>query len=192
MNTELQKELNDLKDKLSDIEKRINQPQFEVGKWYKSTVYKDTFLVYNDDKKTYGFWDGKWGGTLFFTKEGNIAPNTIPATESEIKEALIKEAERRGFKGGVKLKRLPFCSTEVDIATVNYWEYDINISQDIYERLSLNGTGVYQDGQWAEIITEPSIKIGEYEVKFNGKESITVGRQTISKETIQTILDKLK
>ena len=122
-------------------------PKFKVGDWIISTEYPSDGVVRISEI---------FGNILYFTgclSNGNEFHSEIksqfvrPATASEIKSHLIKEAERRGFKNNVKYKdpvnekihklrfdKLYYC--EGDILTDGW------------------GGAIYQDGQWATIIPD--------------------------------------
>ena len=73
--------------------------KLEVGKWY--NYYKGALLVWNNGGYSYGFINGKYREDWSFCSQ-----DAEPATEEEVKEALIKEAKKRGFKSGLKIKPL--------------------------------------------------------------------------------------
>jgi hypothetical protein len=199
----------------AELEKH-KQPkkEFIPGKWYKLTENYGDDLKAGEVYRMLRFQGGEDSEyiTLDHVAFGRyhtncLSPsrdNLIPATESEIKEALTREAERRGFKEGVHFKSINegeegktrpyrpyYKNTPIEWVYFSDQLY-CNTGMDTCNNKFCSNPSIYIKGQWAEIITEPQLAIGEYEVKFNGKESITVGCQTISKETIQTILDKLK
>lgn len=80
----------------------------QVGKWYKTPEYgKSIYFVTSittNDVKAYGFdSDGKWVDESWGWTNPEQYPTDTPATDEEVKAALIAEAETRGFKEGVKV-----------------------------------------------------------------------------------------
>ena len=69
-------------------------------------------------------------------------------------EFLKKEAKKRGYKGGIKLSPLESCSNAIDTEKEDVYSYIPKVSHYIGNRLQLNGTGIYQDGKWAEILPQ--------------------------------------
>jgi len=164
-------------ERLTEIEKHLGlmpinkrEPQFEVGKWYISHNPKSkTKAMFNyngssmfiDGYIGYGITgSGTWTNEFWHREEESGL--YVLATSSEIKEALIKEAEKRGFKEGVKFKCIDGDEWISPNRIVNNksWEYELN---------SLSKRGqvcIYHNGKWAEIIEEETIKIGGYNVQF--------------------------
>lgn len=76
------------------------EPKFEVGKWYKTNVETEKHLycvtkIDGDYACGYGFGcSGSW------YKDSGVhwTDNVREAAREEVEEALIKEAENRGFK----------------------------------------------------------------------------------------------
>jgi len=87
-----------IKDKFPDVFKSI---QLEINKWYKSDSgglwFITDFINGNiNNQISYGFnmsreWD---------VSKKRVSTGLVLATESEIKDALINEAKKRGFKSG--------------------------------------------------------------------------------------------
>ncbi len=180
------------KDACSDFKKRIEKdfPQFfekkalEVGKWYH---YNGGLVCYKSTKDTgvivgsYAFDDdGKWdsvGG--YFGKRVELFK---PATDQEVKDALIQESEKRGFKKGVKVMR--------NIDDFHYSDYNTMIIDEGYAfdckgDFSIRSTNGYyiclmRKGKWATIVEE-TYKLGdrfkcddggEYILALTGQEEI--------------------
>jgi hypothetical protein len=139
-------------------------PEFEVGKWYKHN-YENKFLVFlkeltsSRDGMGYGFGadTGAWynEGWRFGLSQCR------PATKEEVQEALINEAEKRGFKEGVIVKESFGGSTNYKLKSEN-WIYYSDYDFLRYDHNCI----VYEKGKWATIVKEEPIKIGGYEVKF--------------------------
>jgi len=70
--------------------KELLNPELEVGKWYK---FEDALFNYQKQNKVYGFLFGKWidENWTWYRKD------VLPATPEEIKNALEKEAVKRGL-----------------------------------------------------------------------------------------------
>lgn len=154
-------ELEQLKEQLNSISEKIKQletPSLQKGKWYKRNK---ELLVWNDYKKTYGFTeDGMWSNDMLFSRDLNIC---VPATDKEVEAALIKEAKKRGFKDGVKIKPV---SGDINILFDNKFEY-LKKWHEYKNALFIDNYLVFSNGKWAEIIKDEPIKVGGYEVKKN-------------------------
>lgn len=201
MNTTLEK-IEKLELELAELKKEVRKPQsFEIGKWYVSAEGKPTCICVKE-KRGSGFYG--YGVTYRneWTDDGMLQDTTIKymkvATPKEVEEALIKEAERRGFKEGVRFNCIDEGYEGVcEIDEMDNWftsDEDgealrvINIEENWDETCS--NPSIYLNGKWAEIIKDEPIMIGSYEVKFNS-DSIQVGCQTVTKETIEKIFKKL-
>ena len=128
--------------------------KLDTGKWYKSSTDIE-FLVYYQSNgfDNYGFWkDQPYKDNLVF---GDCWYNMSRlATDEEVSAALINEAKKRGYKGGIKLSPLESCSNAIDTEKEDVYSYIPKVSHYIGNRLQLNGTGIYQDGKWAEILPQ--------------------------------------
>jgi hypothetical protein len=149
-----------LERELAELKKEL-KPEFEVG-WYKNTARdnKDILIYWNEHKKSlYGFdINGDW----FDDEEyGFHEYYDIPATDKEVKEALIEEAKRRGFKEGdiVKTNNQEYSITR-KLDSANYYGNDAEFHPNSLQC----GAIIFQNGQWADII--------ENKVIINGKEVI--------------------
>lgn len=148
------------KTKIKDNFPKLFESKLEVGKWYVGNLTSTTtYLVYFNGKfgdfVTYGFdSNGEWSDTCGFQE--NIKYRL--ATEEEVEEALIKEAEKRGFKKGVryydvnKKNRVINCDCGIFL-----YDHDINY-------MSFMGGGIYDNGKWSEII--PTLTRKEAEEKL--------------------------
>ena len=94
--------------------------------------------------ESYGFnIDGDWmTGNGQFLDDGKFKP----ATKEEVEQALLKEAKKRGFKDGVKIKRAWDSETQTLKNCYNYGYYPSLKTFDI------GNWQVFEDGVWAEII----------------------------------------
>lgn len=125
--------------------------KLEVGKWYKAESHK-AFMFIN--KKTvagiygYGF-DYKGNYTNEWNAVFPLSSDYTLATEEEVKEALIKEAKKRGFKDWVKIK--PLWETKA-----SYWSLIGNKFEFNFKDNSLFlSSCIFYNGKWAEIISNP-------------------------------------
>jgi hypothetical protein len=119
------------------------------GKGYKSTG-KSIFLHLENGNVGFnviGNWTDKFAET-------NIKSWT-PATDEEIKQAFIKEANKRGFKMGVEF--IDVFSLDKEIVDGHIYRYypDGNV-------LTLNHDHIFINGKWAEIIEEPEINMSRF------------------------------
>lgn len=130
------------------------QTQFEVGKVYKK---RDSLIIFYcteiNDLEAIGFgitYDGSWLETAKFASHSRIHQFT-EATEDEWLKRLTEEANKRGFKRGVRYK------------STKYFSYANEVCKGTKLRLNANGMGmqtlceagntfIMQDGKWAEII----------------------------------------
>ena len=147
-----------------------DKPKFEVGKWYKTdSRHGSIFLLTEIPEdhscvKGYGFENG----VLYDRRETAYwelikSKNQRLATESEVLEALTKEAERR-YPLGSKIKTL-------DGNKIPLEGYHLHIENG---RLYASGKNIrscdvlfdMDTCQWATIVEEEKIYIGENEVKF--------------------------
>jgi hypothetical protein len=83
------------------------------------------------------------------------------ATPEEIKDHLIKEAEKRGFKEGVEYNNIPVNYLKPSLQTLKIdkeWSYVKS-----YDAFGISGCGwIYAKGQWAEIIKKPAPKLENF------------------------------
>ena len=151
-----EEKINQLQAQIDELRKEV-KPKFEVGKWYK---FKSGIMNYQNGEYGYGVWNDNWHDMICF--DGREKAER-PATDKEVEEALIKEAERRGFKKGVRFK-----------SAIRNWEclpskndFKYTHKHDYYGGclLFLDGNGVFYNGKWAEIIKDEPVKVGGYEVK---------------------------
>ena len=153
-----------LEAELQQLKKELETPTFEVGKWYNSDGDSLLFITEfnaNGEKtfKGYGFHFSKWS----FEQWWNYDNFLTPATDKEVEAALIKEAKKRGFKDGVKIKPV---SGDINILFDNKFEY-LKKWHEYKNALFIDNYLVFSNGKWAEIIKDEPIKVGGYEVKKN-------------------------
>jgi len=157
---------------------KLFKSKLEVGKWYKDT-YKGrekniVFITEIDKEKNtygYGFIYEEFTNTEEKNKNGkclynNIASDfLIPATEEEVKEALIKEVKKRWFKNGVYFKH----NKEI-FQTLNKKTHKITTNEFIYyfqeNKLVRGGLEIFNNGKWATISNPIEEKIKEIEANI--------------------------
>lgn len=134
----------------SDFERLVlNKPkELEVGKWYRVVSgFHNYLLLFSGKDESLGFFNENWD-RWSFTDNKQYA---VEASKEEVESALISEAERRGFKDGVKYIS---ASTDSEFVASNNFRFGCN---EIETRL-LSGQGcIFYNGKWAEIIQEKEI-----------------------------------
>ena len=140
--------------------------KLEVGKYYIHKIHNDLINIAEinekDEIKFYGFEDYESENTIRFRDErksplfygyGRDSNNLRLATEEEVREALINEAKKRGYKKGVKCKF--GTSKEIRVIETNNFIFEFN-SNKLYLRHSSgdNADEIFRNGFWAEIIEE--------------------------------------
>ena len=141
------------------------ETKFEVGKWYKNKddnhlycVVAQTDSQYNPFQ-AYGFnSDGSWSKT-----NSRCLTNFRPATESEVFEALKKEAVKRGFVKGAKITNV------INEYTENIYSgtYKNGSNSILVDTCDYGNFTIFKDGKWAEIIKEKTLSKSEAEAKLN-------------------------
>ena len=117
------------KSKIAKWQKRLAESKEDliVGEWYH--VNGMGLLVYNNDEPTYGFWSREFNVGYLFPKSND----TTLATTSEVKEALVEEAKRRGFR-------------------FDYYFYTEEVLQaKNFATLHLSGVILFNNGVWKEV-----------------------------------------
>lgn len=129
--------------------------EFSVGKWYKGT--KRNFLVnyQSDNMENYGFWDNQgFKNNIAF---GSYWSNEcIEATPQEVEASLITEAKKR-FKVGDKLSKI-----REDSGSESYnriFNNELQFSGSKLYFYSDFWNCIFDNGKWAEIITEETKEI---------------------------------
>ena len=129
--------------------------KLEVGRWYKLKDNPKILALYDCFKhhRPYAYLfnakgDYEYAPILSFIELPN---HWELATEEEVREALINEAKKRGFNniGDLKIKNTNGYISN-GYSTINndfYYDY-------ISNTLQLDGTVIFKDGIWAEIIEE--------------------------------------
>lgn len=149
---------NDWKVKIKDKFPDAFKSELEVGKWYKNKHHSDLIFISEIDKedkvKYYGFYYGEFKderNTEIHYGYGKDSENWTLATEQEVKEALIKEAEKRGFKEGaamISMNGHGKCYLYVR-GTISYTN----------NRFKYMGCEIFKDGNWATPIKETEVTL---------------------------------
>jgi hypothetical protein len=123
----------------------VFETKLEIGKWYH---YIGCLLVWNNGKTTYGFNTKEFRDNFSFSCE-----DAVPATDSEVLEALTNEAIKRGFKEGVCINDL-YCGGTVFISGNKYDYEEVPYTPYAGEMALRDSDGniLFINGQWAEII----------------------------------------
>ena len=158
----------DIKDLFPDV----FNVKLEVGKVYKSTFVnkegiKSKFIAYIQDvegMKNYGFnFFGEFDNNMYFSNESNTLKE---ATQKEWEEALIKEAERRGYEEGIYFKSI--IGDNNFLIKGSCLKYGWNNQDCLYE---INSSGlIFKDGVWATIIPTLTKQQAEEKLKEFGFE----------------------
>jgi len=134
------------------------KPTLEVGKWYKSMEHNKFLMCFKKDANfsNYGFdAEGDWSNLLGMGYRDSL----IPATDEEVSTALIAEANRRGFKKGVKFKHnkvsFPHLSNDIFKITSNNFEFKDG-------RMLCGGWDIFNNGLWAEIVKQNPVYEWQY------------------------------
>lgn len=117
----------------------------EKGVWYN---YRGHLLCYTGEGKSYGFWGGKWVDD-WHLMDSELDKLKV-ATEEDVRDALIKEAKKRGYKtGNFVCLRNKVVSQSVD--DYDKWTF---MGESLYTKgRGLGGDAPYRDGKWAEILS---------------------------------------
>tara|TARA_R110000803_G_scaffold23069_4_gene56849 strand:+ start:3852 stop:4382 length:531 start_codon:yes stop_codon:yes gene_type:complete len=132
-----------------EFPKLFKKDDLVVGEWYKYPDFENWKLLITDNTKgkekgvgfsCSGIWMEDW-----LTIGGFELDRLIPCLDKEVKQALIKEAKKRGFKGGVC-----FTPTNGDIVR----KTDLNERWGFTNecKLLLNNYSVFDNGKWATIV----------------------------------------
>ena len=161
----LEKTIEELQKQLDEVKQQLNKPTFEVGKWYKRDSGSIIFIQeFNSLIKGYDVdYVGEWRNEYISSGDKS---EYRPATDKEVEEALIKEAEKRGFKEGV-IFNSPNATHDFSF-NQKLISSTFSLNYNMLEGESDKNTSsciIFKDGKWANIIKDEPIKIGGYEVK---------------------------
>ena len=132
----------------------------EKNKWYKNKEYGNLVFYHSNKEDNYGFsfHQKLWSNNLHF-----VLDNTwLPSSEEEVKEALIAEAKRRGYKEGIHIswgKRKGIIKSDFYWATgSDCLSVRVNLTSKKDENPNLP---IMLNGKWAEILSNTNEKILE-------------------------------
>jgi len=202
------KTLQELEKQLADIQKEVEalkqgKQEFKKGDWYYFSDGVNHWIAKFDYMKDGYFWHTQSYAINFPSENRSpdwcIVTETVrPATPTEIKEALEKEAVKRGIVEGVTIVRdsslknghgFPVGSESKKI--LNYGtSYDKN-----EDRLFMDGYTIYEKGIWATVQKEQPLMIGGYEVKYDKQRcfEFEINGQSYNRieiETLKTIMER--
>ena len=155
------------KELLKEFVPEAFETKLEVGKWYIHKEHKELINIAEinkkDEIKFYGFYYDKSKNTSIFVDERNSPSfygdgknfsNWRLATEEEVREALINEAKKRGYKIGVKVKSE--LDLEISEITDDNFEYipEGNALRVKVSSIFYNKRNLFNNGKWMEIIKE--------------------------------------
>lgn len=172
---------------IESLRKRVDEKFSKVLNINIGGIYKDPrteFICKVVDIEVdcvYGYGLDMLGNWVNRSDKSNVSfcvpsDNIIKASEEEWKSALIKEAERRGFKEGCSYKGL----SEFQYNNCTNISYSYKYATDSLTihcssfGLHTSGSGfnpIYSQGKWAEIVKEEPIKICGKEVRFHDAKS---------------------
>lgn len=152
---------------LKEYFKEVFEIKLEVGKWYKynnwlinyNGINEEDVLLGNYAFNCYGIYENYLG---YNAKFGDEPEKWTLATEEEVFNALKKEAEKRGFVKGTK-----FISVSNGEKTILDEEINYTISNNCLYIDYRDVSGViFENGKWAEIISQPEEVIELNGVKY--------------------------
>jgi len=138
-----------------EFPKLFKKDALEAGKWYKYPDVKNWKLLITDNtkgkEKGVGFncseiWMKDW-----LTDGSNELSSLIPCSDKEVEQALIKEAEKRGFKEGVRVDKVNLS----DDCNPNNRLKNNNINtNELFSHgfLWVSSILIYDNGKWATIV----------------------------------------
>lgn len=190
MNNETLKKIEALEAEIKKLKDEVNNPQFEVGKWYKNKE-EPKFLFYLESIKGGSYYGRGFGCSGMWHNSNNCSwgiKGCVQATDKEVEDALMAEAKRRGFKEGVKWKSLFFKGEITDYNDNGRSSHDNEFKYTAHKNtLSLGYGVIYKNGVWAEIVKDEPIRIGGYSVLFHElTKSTTIDGNGFSKEFWQS------
>jgi hypothetical protein len=174
------KEIEVSDESFKSIEKET-RPKFKVGDWVYCAIHNAPYPVRRIESLSGRCGRDKYGGIHLEDCSYRHAAS------EEIKEHLIKEAEKRGFKEGLPLGKVnPREYSYSGVITSDEWDYDID-----QDWLRCVGATIYWKGEWAEIVEDDTIKIGDYDVDVTAH-SVKVGCQKVDFNTVKKIYKQMK
>jgi hypothetical protein len=138
---------------------KVQLEELPVKGWYKSPEHIN-WLVYFDNGYRYGFlMNGEWNDDFGLTK--GLDTGDVPATDSEVEEALIKEAKKFVGKKVVNLHSLETESLNESMV-INVF-FDSSGTSVWFQEPHVTGVCVMREGKWATIIKDKTVTLnGDY------------------------------
>lgn len=116
----------------------------EVGKWY-HTHSGNGLLIWNGGNHASGFWDGCYRNNgWFFCNSFKVKP----ATDEEVKEALIKEAQKR-YKVGDRLTCILVDRKEYSIGDKYTFTVEGSLWVNVHPYGEEYSICIFKNGKWA-------------------------------------------
>lgn len=131
------------------------QPELFTG-WAKDDNSPKWMVYFKNDVVKFGFDTlGEWHDEIEspYYKYSKDRDNR-PATHEEIESTLIKEAKRRGYKGGNTIKGIHGTIHPTEEISFRYEKLGNRLVTNDYNDYCV----VFENGQWAEIIEQPKDK----------------------------------
>lgn len=183
--TALEEVIKNASKEISKLKQELKNPTFQKG-WY-HTGRKDIAYINKEDELWiygYGFVNGRWENRL----KNAIEYKERPATKEEVEEALIKERDKKGYKYGQRLKSLLGGTTDITKKGKEGF-------CELENRFWMGGSILMENGIWAEIISEPELKIAGYKISKIEHGGIEIGCKKMNIEQVLNIkkfMDKYK
>ena len=196
-----QDKIEKLQNELNELKKELNKREFEIGKWYIGEDNHGIYLFnYNGESHAFGFYHDYWQSEWYVGESSDgWGVDLRQATATEIETALRKEAERRGFKKGVKYKGALYGHEEKIKSEFNYFSHgEKEYLTDGY------GDSVYHNGNWAEIIEDEKffdwdveyddslVRIGCKDYSKNFLLELQSALSYLSNKNVSEVIDELK
>jgi hypothetical protein len=153
------------------------EKEYKVGDWITFTSLPEEYSRFNGDtvkitnikENPHNYW---YNHEPYSFSGGGFSYNAYKtcfrkATLKEIKNALIAEAKRRGFKEGVKVQSFVhnkplFCNRVSD--NIDYISFEDKLHFGID---GLNYVVIYKNGKWAKILPSyPQIEVNRHNAEF--------------------------
>ena len=127
----------------------------EINGWYKDKEEKDWCVFLENGIMKHGFnGNGNWFDC--HNQNYKLSNSDFKATDKEVEEALIKEAKKRGFKGGVSIKSKWMPNISANKLNGKFM-FD-NKFELCSETNGLMKYTIFRNGVWATIIEETITK----------------------------------
>lgn len=143
------------------LEEWFPEAKLEIGNWYIGEEGALAFFNgYNKDCYGIHYTGGFHSNAKWFYGQNKDWENKLrPATESEVFEALKKEAVKIGFVDGVE-----YLSPTSNIHNIFRGKFEFDFNRDI---IFSGGVAIFNKGKWAKIIKEKTLSKSEAEAKLN-------------------------